>query len=196
MVPPHEPDRRSFLQFAAKSLAAAGAIAAVPESIQKALAIPATSKTGTVEDVKHIVIFMQENRSFDHYYGTMRGVRGFGDRITIPLPGKRSVWQQPDLKTGTNILPFHLDTAKTRAQCVVSLDHGWTTGHAAWNHGKYNRWIEQKTPLTMGYYQESDIPFQFALASAFTICDAYFCSVMGPTDPNRVYHWTTCPERL
>jgi phospholipase C len=189
-VSSREPDRRAFLRFATKSLGTAGAIAALPESIQKALAIPAASPTGTIEDVKHIVIFMQENRSFDHYYGTMAGVRGFGDRVTIPLPGGRSVWQQPDLKTGTDILPFHLDTAKTRAQCIISLDHGWTTGHAAWNNGKYDRWIEQKTPLTMGYYQEADIPFQFVLANAFTICDAYFCSVMSATDPNRVYHWT------
>jgi phospholipase C len=182
--------RRDFLRFAARTAGTAGVFAALPPSIQRALAIPADSPTGTIRDIEHIVIFMQENRSFDHYYGTMRGVRGFGDRITIPLPGGRSVWQQRSRKTGEEVLPFHLDTSKTRAQCVESLDHGWPSGHQAWNNGKYDDWIDAKKPLTMGYYKESDIPFQFALADAFTICDAYFCSVMGPTDPNRVYHWT------
>ncbi len=151
-------------------------LAALPASIQRALAIPASSPTGTIRDVEHIVIFMQENRSFDHYYGTMRGVRGFGDRITAPLGGGRSIWQQRSSKTGAEVLPFHLDTSKTRAQCVASLDHGWPSGHQAWNEGKYDDWIDAKTALTMGYYKESDIPFQFALANAFTLCDAYFCS--------------------
>jgi len=133
---------------------------------------------------------MQENRSFDHYYGTMRGVRGFGDRITVPLPRHRSVWRQRSRKTRKEVLPFLLDSSKTRAQCVSSLDHGCTSGHEAWNRGKYDDWIDAKSAQTMGYYMEGDIPFQFALANAFTIRDAYFCSVMGPTDPNRVYHWT------
>ena len=162
----------------------------LPESIQRALAIPANSPTGTIRDVEHIVIFMQENRSFDHYYGTMRGVRGFGDRITTAGLEGRSVWRQRSRKSGEEILPFHLDTTKTRAQCIGSLDHGWPSGHQAWNGGKYDDWIDAKTALTMGYYTESDIPFQFALANAFTLCDAYFCSVMGPTDPNRICQWT------
>ena len=182
--------RRDFLRVAAKTAGVAGALTVLPESIQKALAIPAASSTGTLQDVEHVVIFMQENRSFDHYYGTMRGVRGFGDRITTPLPGGKSVWQQQSRKTGKEVLPFHLDTATTRAQCVSSLDHGWPSGHKAWNRGKYDDWVDAKSALTMGYYKEADIPFQFALANAFTICDAYFCSVMGPTDPNRIYHWT------
>jgi phospholipase C len=182
--------RRDFLRAAAKTAGVAGALTVLPESIQRALAIPAASPTGTLQDVEHIVIFMQENRSFDHYYGTMRGVRGFGDRITTPLPGGKSVWQQQSHKTGKEVLPFHLDTATTRAQCVSSLDHGWPSGHKAWNRGKYNDWVDAKSALTMGYYKEADIPFQFALANAFTICDSYFCSVMGPTDPNRIYHWT------
>jgi phospholipase C len=182
--------RRDFIRSAAKTAGVASALTVLPPSIQKALAIPPASGTGTLQDVEHIVIFMQENRSFDHYYGTMRGVRGFGDRISVPLSGHRSVWRQQSTRTGQEVLPFHLDTAQTRAQCVASLDHGWRSGHEAWNHGKYDNWIDAKSGLTMGYYKESDIPFQFALANAFTICDAYFCSVMGPTDPNRIYLWT------
>ncbi len=182
--------RRDFLRFAARSAGTLGALAALPESIRRALAIPASSPTGTIRDVEHIVIFMQENRSFDHYYGTMRGVRGFGDRITAPGAEGHSVWRQRSRKSGEEVLPFHLDTSKTRAQCIGSLDHGWSSAHRAWNSGKYDNWIDAKTALTMGHYTESDIPFQFALANAFTLCDAYFCSVMGPTDPNRIYQWT------
>jgi len=216
--------RRNFIRLATKTAATAATLALLPESIRKALAIPAASVAGDIQDVAHIVIFMQENRSFDHYYGTMRGVRGFGDRITIPLPDGRTVWQQRShfIDSG-DILPFHLDTAATRAQCISSLDHGWPSGHQAWNGGKCDSWIDAKTPQTMGYYKEADIPFQFALAGAFTICDAYFCSVMSATDPNRIFlwtgsvnppgnhaepivtndlaekniaSWTTCPERL
>lgn len=184
LVNTQRPGRRDFLRFAA------GALGALPLSIQRALAIPAHSPSGTIRDIEHIVIFMQENRSFDHYYGTMRGVRGFGDRIVVPLAGGRSVWQQRSRMSDKEVLPFHLDTSKTRAQCVKSLDHGWPSGHEAWNDGRYDGWIDAKGELTMGHYKESDIPFQFALANAFTICDHYFCSVMGPTDPNRIYHWT------
>ena len=77
--------RREFLRLMGKSAAGAAGVSALPLSIQRALAIPPASRTGSLQDVEHIVILMQENRSFDHYYGTMRGVRGFGDRMTIPL---------------------------------------------------------------------------------------------------------------
>ncbi|PJI51883.1 hypothetical protein CTI14_51860 [Methylobacterium radiotolerans] len=65
-----------------------------PPAIRRALAIPANNRTGTINDVEHVVILMQENRSFDMYFGTFRGVRGFGDRITSRWPQDRSVWEQ------------------------------------------------------------------------------------------------------
>ena len=78
-------DRRKFLRMTANTTAAAAAFAALPSSIRKALAVPAVVETGTIKDVKHVVMLMQENRGFDHYFGTMKGVRGFGDRFPIPL---------------------------------------------------------------------------------------------------------------
>jgi len=75
-------DRRSFLQI----LSASALTAAFPASINRALAIPAHHRTGTIADVEHIVFMMQENRSFDHYFGSLRGVRGLGDPRTIALP--------------------------------------------------------------------------------------------------------------
>jgi phospholipase C len=137
------------------------------------------------------VILMQENRSFDHYFGTMPGVRGFNDPTAIKLASGRSVFYQPDPshKQGY-LLPFHYDTKTTSAQATPGTDHSWPTQHQAWNGGKMNQWIAAKGEFTMGYFGQQDIPFHWALAEAFTICDNYHCSVFGPTNPNRLYMWT------
>jgi phospholipase C len=135
-----------------------------------------------------VVILMQENRSFDHYYGTMRGVQGLGDPHPVPLPGGRLVWQQRD-DAGRTILPFHLDTATTAALKVDDLPHSWQDANGASRQGRWDGWIPAKGQLTMGHYRRQDIAFQFALAEAFTLCDAYHCSVHGQTNPNRLFIW-------
>ncbi|HWA30689.1 MAG TPA: phospholipase C, phosphocholine-specific [Rhizomicrobium sp.] len=178
-------DRRRFL----KNIALTGAAAALPLPLRRALAIPPKGATGTIRDVEHVVILMQENRSFDHYFGTLRGVRGYGDPRTPPLPGGESVWHQPAAWNADGyIAPFHLDTTSTRAQCIDSLDHSWKGSQEVWKN--HNIWIEMKGPLTMGYFTRGDIPFYYALADAFTICDAYHCSIFGPTNPNRLFLFT------
>ncbi|MFP3795572.1 phosphocholine-specific phospholipase C [Paraburkholderia tropica] len=183
--------RRRFLQTVASSGAAAAAMTVLPESIRNALAIPAFSRTGSIRDVEHIVVFMQENRSFDHYFGHLRGVRGYNDRLPIPLPGGLPVWYQPSKEDATKpVLPFHLDTQTTSAQCVGDLDHSWYPTQYAINNGRHNQWPQYKTDMTMGYYMRADIPFHYALADAFTVCDNYFCSLPGPTHPNRSYLMT------
>ncbi|HEY1610359.1 MAG TPA: phospholipase C, phosphocholine-specific [Paraburkholderia sp.] len=183
--------RRRFLQTVASSGAAAAAMSVFPESIRNALAIPANSRTGTIQDVEHIVVFMQENRSFDHYFGHLRGVRGYNDRFPIPLASGQPVWYQPSKENPANpIVPFHLNTLTTSAQCVGDLDHSWYPTHYAINNGAMNQWPANKTDMTMGYYLRSDIPFHYALADAFTVCDAYYCSMPGPTHPNRAYLMT------
>ena len=163
--------------------AALGA-AALPPGVARALSLPANRVTGTIGDVEHVVILMQENRSFDHYFGTLRGVRGFGDPRPIVLPNGQPVWDQP-AKDGSTVGPFRLDAGATRAESVFSLDHSWKGSHARWKH--YDAWIAAKTPLTMGYFTRADLPFYYALADAFTVCDAYHCSIFGPTNPNRLY---------
>jgi phospholipase C len=175
-------DRRAFLQLAAG--AALGA-AALPPGVAEALALPANRVTGTIKDVEHVVIVMQENRGFDHYFGTMRGVRGFGDPRPIDLPSGQSVWNQPARDGVSAVSPFHLDTSATRAETMDSLDHSWKGSHAKWKH--YDAWIPAKTPLTMGYHTRADIPFYYALADAFTVCDAYHCSIFSQTTPNRLF---------
>lgn len=109
--------RRKFLNYSLNMGFGAAALAAFPSSIQKALAIPANNKTGTIQDVEHVIILMQENRSFDHYFGTLKGVRGFADRFTIPLPNGRRVWEQ--LRSNGQVLtPFHLDGTADRKSVV------------------------------------------------------------------------------
>ncbi|MGA2565155.1 MAG: phospholipase C, phosphocholine-specific [Steroidobacteraceae bacterium] len=179
-----DPRRREFLRRSGSILGAASALSLLPPAIRRALAVPARVETGTIQDVKHVVFLMQENRSFDHYFGTLRGVRGFGDRFPIALASGKPVWFQSD---GTKeIPPYHLDPSKTRALLVPDTPHTFADSQAAWNQGSFGHWPRYKTEFSMGHYQREDIPFQFALAEAFTLCDAYHCSVTSGTDPNRI----------
>ncbi|WP_131738022.1 phosphocholine-specific phospholipase C [Actinomadura roseirufa] len=179
-----EVNRRRFLQVAG----GAAALTALPASIAKAAAIPAHHRTGTIRDVEHIVVLMQENRSFDHYFGSLRGIRGFGDPRPAILPNGKTVWHQPD--GDKDVLPFHPDADDLGMQFLQGLNHDWNGGHKAWNNGRYDQWIPAKTATTMAYLTRKDIPFHYALADAFTLCDAYHCSFVGNTDPNRYYMWT------
>ncbi|NUS45742.1 MAG: phospholipase C, phosphocholine-specific, partial [Mycobacteriaceae bacterium] len=153
----------------------------------ESLAAPAVR--GKLFDVKHVVVLMQENRSFDHYYGTMSGVRGFGDRTAVTLPNGQDVFRQPVFGGGLR-MPYWINTALVAGQDNASLDLEWGTQHQAMANGRYDGWVGAKTEAAMGYFRRSDIPFHRALADAFTICDAYHCSVLGPTTPNRLYMFT------
>jgi phospholipase C len=204
----------------------AAAFAAMPPNVQRVIAEPVTPLP-----VEHVVLLMQENRSFDHYFGTMPGVRGFGDVDAMRLPDGASVFQQPDPQNPDGYtLPFHLNTYTNSVQKIPSTSHAWSVQHEALNGGRMDRWLPAHRaadgvngPYVMGYYERADIPFHFALADAFTVCDAYHCSVLGPTWPNRMmwmtgtidptgahggpittnhatppdgYRWTSYPERL
>lgn len=184
-------DRRRFL----KTAGAAAATGMLPASIRDALAIPANNKNGTVEDVEHVVILMQENRSFDHYFGMLPGVRGFGDRFTIPLSEGRTVWEQ---RYETNresriVMPYHLDKTQgnaLRVAGVTALPHTWADAQPAWDNGRMADWPTSKSQKSMGYYKEAEVEFQYALANAFTVCDNYFAAIHAGTNPNRIFHWT------
>ncbi|HWH84215.1 MAG TPA: phospholipase C, phosphocholine-specific [Burkholderiaceae bacterium] len=181
--------RRKFLQSTAQTGIAAAALSAFPPSIRKALAIPANNKTGTIKDVEHVVILTQENRSFDQYFGTLKGVRGFGDRFTIPQPGGRKVWEQLDFN-GNPVLPYYLDATQGNAQRVSGTPHAWVDGQLGWLDGRLGYWPAVKTNASMSYYKEAELPFQFALANAFTLCDGYHCSMHTGTNSNRMFVWT------
>ena len=178
-------DRRTFLKLAGIPAAAA----ALPLDLGRALAIPADSRTGTIADVEHVIILMQENRSFDHYFGALRGVRGFADPHPMRMPSGRSVWHQPNGSAG-ELVPFRPDVPDLGQTYLPDPPHGWTDGHAAWNNGRYDQWVPSKGVTTMTYHTRKDLPYQYALADAFTVCDNYHCSLLGPTDPNRYHLWT------
>jgi phospholipase C len=188
--------RRNFLHYTALG-SAAGAAAAVgatagPAAASTARRMAAASAlpkgwSGTISDLKHVVILMQENRSFDHYFGTLRGVRGFGDKQVLTYPGKKNIFAQPDpSRTDLGyLLPYNLTD-----QTDGDLDHSWEGDHEARNGGLWNNWVPAKSEATMGYFTRNEIPFQYAVADAFTICDGYHQAIMAPTSPNRMYFWT------
>jgi phospholipase C len=173
-----------------------------------ALARAATQgpRRGSIKDVEHIVVLMQENRSFDHYFGTLSGVRGFGDPNVQIQPNGKSVFYQPDPQNPDGyLLPWHLDTQNTSSQAIPSTSHAWAVQHSALNitvgsptSAGNNNWLpahlaadgSTNGPFTMGYYEREDIPFHFALAESFTLLDGYHCSLLGPTWPNRMYLMT------
>ncbi len=184
--------RRDFLK-------AATAIAAGtwPTAVRRALAIE-PDPGSTVWDAEHIVILMQENRSFDHAFGSLRGVRGFNDPRAAVLPNGNPVWLQSNAKGETH-LPFRLDLKGSKSTWMGCLPHSWGDQQKAWNHGNHDGWLEHKAsgneefaelPLTLGYYNREDLPFYYALADAFTICDQNFCSSLTGTTPNRLHLWT------
>src|SRR5215472_1602239 len=189
--------RREFMELAARLAGGVGVMESLVQSIGRAVAIePATGSSFL--DAEHVVILMQENRSFDHAYGTLRGVRGFNDPRAVTLPDQNPVWLQTNA-AGQTFAPFHLDIKETNATWLGSLPHSWTDQTDARNHGNMDKWLDGKPsgrrdcagkPLTLGYYNRDDLPFYYALADAFTICDQNFCSSLTATTPNRLFLWT------
>ncbi|HZY72068.1 MAG TPA: phospholipase C, phosphocholine-specific [Edaphobacter sp.] len=189
--------RREFLKLAAMLSGGVAGVNFIPDSIQRAYAIE-PEPGSTFLDAEHIVILMQENRSFDHTLGTLRGVRGFNDPRAIRLPNGNSVFVQTDT-TGTSYAPWRLDIKNTRITWMSALPHSRDSQVDAWNEGCHNGWLDAKhsshpeyapVPMTMGHYTREDLAFYYALADAFTVCDQNFCSVMSSTSPNRCYFWT------
>jgi phospholipase C len=190
--------RREVLRAGVAGGAALGAATLVTnELIRSALANPPTC--GSLHDIEHVVILIQENRSFDHYFGSYRGVAGFADP-SAPLLNDGSgltVFAQPGYPggfDGDHLYPFHLDSFHN-GECTNDINHSWGPQHTYWDGGAMDGFVRgheavdgsANGPLTMGYYTRADLSFYYALADAFTICDHYFCSVIGPTDPNRLY---------
>ena len=126
------------------------------------------------------------------------GVRGFNDRCAITLQNGNPVWVQTNA-AGDSYVPFRLNLKDSKSTWMGSLPHGRTSQVDARNNGLHDRWLDVKRsgekpysemPLTLGYYTRDDIPFYYAFADAFTICDQAFCSSLTGTTPNRCYLWT------
>ncbi|QLG86842.1 phospholipase C, phosphocholine-specific [Chitinibacter bivalviorum] len=173
-------DRRQFMKYATAS----GALAALPLSVQRAIA--ASVGSGSLASVAHVVILSQENRAFDHYLGSLNGVRGYNDPHPLRLPDGSSVFAQKNASNQA-IWPFRLNSKTTNGQCMVDVTHDWTSGRNAFNGGQMDKWIPNKGNYAMGYYTREDIPFHYALSDAFTTCDHFFCSSNTSTNPNRLF---------
>ncbi len=188
-------NRRGFLKLGLGA-GAGGALAmgAVPGLIERALAIAPAGQTGTLADVEHIVVHMQENRSFDHYFGMLSGVRGLGDSRPLRLPTGRSVWAQPSKEHADGyVLPFHGDSRTTRSFTVDGSEQSHQENVHILNRGRFDRWGHTgDLHKRMLYYGPADLPFYYALADAFTVCDAYHASTMTQTYPNRLHLFSGC----
>jgi phospholipase C len=189
--------RRDFLKAASLLAGGAGMAGVIPESVKRAFAIEPTLGS-TYKDAEHIVILMQENRSFDHTLGSLQGVRGFNDPRAIRQANGNSVFLQTS-SAGETFAPWRLDIKDTKITWMGSIPHSRNSQVDAWNEGHHDRWIDSKRsgnaayghiPITMGHYTREDLPFYYALADAFTVCDQNYCSAMTSTTPNRLFFWT------
>jgi phospholipase C len=176
--------RRRFIQgtgvaagaLALGATAGAGGAYAAPKPPHRM--VPKGFK-GNMSDLKHVVIIMQENRSFDHYFGTLPGVRGFGDKQALRFQDGTTVFQQKD--AAGNIVTPQVD------------DSTWGDDHGAWgdvDHRKWDLWVQHQGAECMNYHSDAYMGFYHSVASQFTVADQYFCSEFGPTDPNRKYLWS------
>jgi phospholipase C len=207
-----DPTRRSFVLGGA-AVGAAGMIAGRKRGrltrsqarlIERAATVGAGSNA-TLNDIQHVVILMQENRSFDHYFGMMSGVRGFSDPnvLTQTVNGQTyPIFDQFGYQPGVGVTssgymqPFNLknDPPLEDGETTNDITHSWGPQHQSWNNGALDSFMtahlaadgDTNGPVTMGYFTNAELAFYYALADAFTVCDGYFCSVLGPTDPNRI----------
>jgi len=191
--------RRELLRAGAVGGAALGLSAVVQHPVVSRALAASTACEGKLDDIEHVVFLVQENRSFDNYFGSYRGVSGFADPHPLRLDDGSglTVFAQPGYPhgyDGDHLYPFHFDSY-ANGECTNDIDHGWGPQHTSWDGGKLDAFVSAHLkangsangPLTMGYYTRKDLSFYYALADAFTICDHYHCSVLGPTDPNRLY---------
>lgn len=150
----------------------------------------------SLADIDHVVLFMQgifttvrpfqhgdpsrltaaaENRAFDHYFGTMAGVRGFADP-NVQVNGDTSVWTQK-VNSTTTLNPWYINylggTWLNATQCMAAGSNGWAANQEALAHGANNQWAVKNTPYSWGHFQRDDIPVQFAIADGWTVGDMY-----------------------
>ena len=179
--------RRQFLSSAAAGAGGLALWSMLPgaDSVARAAPqIPDQAAWTSNNKIKHVVIICQENRSFDHYFGSFAS--------TLGRPGHRAVGFLPNQLTyfnsaGTGFHPYHLTHF-----CDQDPDHSWEGSHTKWADGAMSGFVIDENGSTdaIGYFTESDHIYHVQLAKAFTLCDHYYCPEIGPTLPNRLYLWT------
>jgi phospholipase C len=132
---------------------------------------PPTARSGPTP-IKHVIVDVQENRSFDHYYG----FAPFAGRFGVPAG-----YSEPDGNGGV-AAPHPLLSRTT-----PDIAHTWAAMHRGYDSGKMDGFFKANGPTAMGYYGPADLPFYYGLFASSTLCVNYFCSILGPTYPNRFY---------
>jgi phospholipase C len=163
-------------------------------STNSALVVVSSAGHGFV-NIRHIIFFVQENRSFDNYFGQMgqyRAQQGYTD----PFDGLPPNASQPDA-SGITVPSFHLGTV-----CVENTDPGWLSAWDDYDNGQMDHFVIEAGKLTqkyfanspdpngtraMGYYDSTDLPYYYALAFQFATSDRFFSPVLTGTIPNRMY---------
>ena len=163
--------RREFIKKSLLLTGAAGISKLVPAAVQRAFAID-PAEGSTYLDAEHIVILMQENRSFYHCFGTLRGVRGFNDPRAHILPDRKPVWLQTNA-AGDSYAPFRLDIKDTRITWMGSLPHSRQSQVDAYNAGKHDQWLTAKRS---GNKQYADLPLTMTTRCSGTIFRLAFAS--------------------
>jgi len=183
------PSRRDVLKAAGSALVLG---ACSDDDTRDADTGPSTTaaKRGSIRDIDHVVILIQENRSFDHYFGSRKGVRGFDDPDVAKAPDGRPIWYQPTTRNADGyVLPFPLRPDETNGPCMGDPLHSWIPQHIYYADGALSGFATFGG-VNMTYWRPGDLPYLDALADEFTLCDHSFCSVIGPTTPNRLYAFT------
>src|SRR5205823_5312990 len=121
--------------------------------------------------INHILIACQENRTFDNYFGYYSRAGKFG----VPAS-----YEQPDGKGGT-VTPHH-----TSWPISNNPNHSWQDIHNEWHNGAMDGFYTTDGSTALEYYTRSDLSYYHALADKFTLCGNYFCSLLGPSTPNRL----------
>ena len=131
--------------------------------------------TNLIPEIQHIVVVMQENHSYDSYFGML----GRGDGFTLDDQGKPTATNAD--ADGNEVRAFHM--ANTCQAHTVTQN--WNSTHLQWNNGAMDGFVRTSKAAGMGYWDGTDIPFYYGLAQAFPVCDRWFASCMGQTYPNR-----------
>ncbi len=161
-------------------------------------------------EIQHIIYIVQENHSFDNYFGTYPSANGFPPGISVPLnpTDPNTGWATPfhldlsepvniigdelppgvsdpdQLVTGNSVQPFNLGGESISHD----LGHAWSVAHQAWDNGKMDGFVSAEgSTLTMGYYDRSELPYYWDYADHFVLDDNFFSSLMGPSFPNHLY---------
>jgi phospholipase C len=171
--------RRSFLAGSVASLAACAV-----DPFDRDASVKALARKPLRYSIKHVVVVMMENRSFDHFLGWLPGADGRQAGLAYPDPSG-------------GLVPTFALAPDYQGCSYADPDHSFEGGRIAYNNGACDGWlVANPDPYSIGYYTEADLPFLARAARDWTVCDRYFAAIMAPTTPNRLYQHCAVTDRI